>query len=191
MTVFTEDAMERPLFDESMEDIERADEWSGPHGFLFDPMTYPTKVELARQFLDAAILLTKTIQRKEFEDYKLANPVLFLYRHSIELILKCAVGGDVDGHKLDVLADIFARRCKEQYSQDVPAWITARLKEIAKFDPNSTAFRYAEIWDSQSKRHVLAHGEFHINLDHLQRAMIALFTALEGVVGKIKAQGEP
>lgn len=186
--VFSEEAMTRPLFDESLEGIEREDEWSGPHGFLFDPMTYPIRPELSQQFLDAANLLTRAILRKEFEDYKLANPVLFLYRHSIELILKCALGGDAEGHRLDVLADIFAHRCKEQYGQDVPAWITARLKEIAKVDPNSTAFRYAENWDATSKRHVPVCGEFHVNLHHLQRAMTALHTALAGVVGKIKGE---
>jgi hypothetical protein len=189
--VFTEETMTRPLFDVSLEGIEREDEWSGPHGFLFDPMTIPTQAELSRQFLDAANLLAEAILRKEVADYTLTNPVIFLYRHSVELILKSALGGNAEGHKLDALADTFARRCKEQHGQDVPAWITARLKEIARVDPNSTAFRYAEKWDAASKRHVRIDSSFHVDLHHLQRSMAALHTALAGVVGKIRGQDQP
>ena len=151
-------------------------------------MTNPIRPELSGQFLDAANLLVEMILRKEYEDYKLANPVLYLYRHSIELILKCALGGDADGHRLDVLADIFARRCMEQYDQEVPSWIITRLKEIAKVDPNSTAFRYAENWDAGTKTRAPFSGEFYVNLHHLQQAMNALHVTLAGVVGKIKGQ---
>jgi hypothetical protein len=186
-----EQAMTRPLFDASFEGIERQDEWSGPHGFLFEPMTYPSKSELSRQFLNAAEGLVDAILRKEVADYTLAYPAMFLYRHSIELVLKCALGGDADGHKLIDLADIFARRCKEQHGQEVPAWITARLKEIAAVDPNSTAFRYAENRVAKSKLRVPFYGEFHVDLHHLRRSMAVLHAALSGVIGKIDAQESP
>lgn len=175
-----------PLFDKSLEGIEREDEWSGPHGFLFDPMTRPTKAELSKQFLDAADQLVETILRREVADYTVAYPAIFLYRHAIELVLKCALGGDARGHKLDELADTFARRCKEQYGQDVPDWVNARLKEIADVDPNSTAFRYAENFDRQLKRDVPIRSDFHVDLRHLQRSMSVLHAALNGVVGKIR-----
>ncbi len=181
-------AMMRPLFNHSFEDIQREDEWSGPHGFLFEPMTYPTKPELSQQFLDAANQLADAIVNKDVADYTLVYPTMFLYRHSIELILKCAMGGDADGHKLDQLADTFARRCKAQYGQEVPAWITTRLKEIAKVDPNSTAFRYAENWDAKSKRKAPLDDEFHVDLHHLRRSMAVLHTALSRVIGKLRRQ---
>lgn len=183
-----ERAMMRPLFNHSFEGIQREDERSEPHGFLFEAMTYPTKPELSQQLLDAANQLADAIISKEVADYTLVYPTMFLYRHSIELILKCALGGDAGGHKLDQLADTFARHCKEQYGQEVPAWITARLKEIARVDPNSTAFRYAENWDAKSKRKAPLAEEFHVDLHHLRRSMAVLHTALSRVVGKLRRQ---
>ena len=180
-----ERAMTRPLFDRTFEDISREDEWSGPHGFLFDPMTYPTKPELSRQFLDAADQLVNAILAKEVADYTVANPALFLYRHAIELVLKCAIGDDRRGHKLDVLGDELARRCRDQHGQDVPGWITDRLKEIAKVDPNSTAFRYAENRDPKLKMDVPIETDFHVDLRHLRRSMTVLYETLNGVIGKI------
>jgi hypothetical protein len=180
-----ERAMTRPVFDRSFEDITREDEWSGPHGFLFDPMTYPTKPELSRQFLDAADQLVEAILSKNVADYTVAYPALFLYRHAIELVLKSALGGDLKGHRLADLADEFARRCKDQHGQAVPAWIISRLKEIAEVDPNSTAFRYAENFDPKLKKDVTIDADFHVDLRHLQRCMTVLHEALSGVIGKI------
>lgn len=181
-----ERAMKRPLFDRTLENISRENEWSGPHGFLLDPMTYPTRPELARQFLDAANQLADAIHAKDVADYTLAFPALFLYRHAIELILKCALGGDLSGHKLTDLADEFARRCCAQYGQEVPSWVTDRLKEIANVDPNSTAFRYAENWDKSQNAYVPIEADFHVDLGHLRRSMTILYEALSGVIGKIK-----
>ena len=185
MSIFSEEAMTRPLFEEPADDIGRPDEWSEPLGFLFDPMFDQSKSEISQQFFFAANLLVDVIRRLDCEDYKLPYPVLFLYRHSIELILKSALGGDADGHKLDVLADLFVCRCKDQHGVDVPSWITDRLKEMAEIDPNSTAFRYAENWDKASKRRAPLLLEAHVNLHHLQRAMAALHNALAGGVGKL------
>jgi hypothetical protein len=53
-----------------------------------------------------------------------------------------------------------------------------RLKELAKIDPGSTAFRYSENRDETSKKYVPVDGEFHVDLRHLQRVMNALKTAL-------------
>lgn len=183
-----EEAMTRRLFEEVTPDIERFDAWSGPHGFLFDEMTHPTKLALSQQFLDAADQLVDRIRQQECEDYRLAFPALFLYRHAIELIVKCALGGDVEGHRLDELADILQRRCQEQHKQDVPTWIMDRLNEFARHDPNSTAFRYAESTDRKTKQRVWLIDSAHVDLYHLQRAMTVLYTALANVVGKIRGQ---
>ena len=47
---------------------------------------------IGQQYFDAAHLLAETIKSGECHDYELANPVLFLYRHFIELFLKAALG---------------------------------------------------------------------------------------------------
>ena len=185
MAVYTKETMTRPLFEEPTEDIGRSDEWSEPLGFLFDPMFDQSKPVLSQQFLDAANLLVESVRRMDCEDYKLTFPVLFLYRHSIELVLKAALGKKTNEHRLDVLSYQFSLLCKEQYGQSVPRWITDRLKEIAEIDPNSEAFRYAEIKDKTSKDYKPLLLERHVNIHHLQRAMTALHSALAGVVGKL------
>ena len=93
MTAFTEDAMTRPLFEEPGPHIERSDAWSGPQGFLFGGMARcATKLDIAQDYMEAAYVLTEAIKKGDWEDYRLANPVFFLYRHSIELFLKGVMG---------------------------------------------------------------------------------------------------
>ncbi len=185
MPVFTDEAMTRPLFEELTLNHARADEWSEPLGFMIGGIATPSRFDHSKQYFDAATLLVDAIKRREWADYELCNAVLFLYRHSIELILKSAMGTSPKGHRLDELAVTFQRLCKDQYGQDVPAWITARLNEIARIDPNSTVFRYAENWDKNSRTDVSVEGELHADLVHLQRAMAALYVSLVSVAAKI------
>ena len=183
MTEFTEDALTRPLFVEPTDDIVREDAWSGPFGLMIGGMSLPTKPELSQQFFNAANLLVESIKQREIEDYKLVNPILFLYRHSVELMLKSVIMNDVNHHKLDVLADNLARIIKERSGKEVPAWVIARLKELAKFDPNSTAFRYAENRDKTTNKYVSVDGEIYVGLIHLQQAMMALYATLASIIG--------
>src|SRR5438105_4544519 len=88
MKGFRQSAMTRPLFEEPTEEIERPDAWSGAKGFIFGGMALRLKWELGEQFLDAANALIQSIKQNECEDYRVANPALFLYRHWLELTLK-------------------------------------------------------------------------------------------------------
>ncbi len=182
MTNFSEDQMYRPLFEEPTDDIERVDAWEGPLGFLVGGMANLSLQQLAEQYFDAAFLLTELIQNHRWEDYRLANPTLFLYRHSIELLLKAALGETAKTHSLDELADDLVAVVKREFDTDVPNWITARIKELAKIDPGSTAFRYSENWDKTARKGIPVDGEFHVDLLHLQRAMDTLKTALDGLL---------
>jgi len=112
------------------------------------------------------------------EDYRLANPTLFLYRHSIELLLKAIIGKTVKTHSLNELADAFVIFVKRERDIDIPAWVIVRIQELAKIDPGSTAFRYNKNWDKTAKKDRAVDGEFHVDLLHLQHAMNALKTAL-------------
>lgn len=181
MNVFPESAMTRPLFEEPSPELERIEPWFGPKGFMIGGMALPKEQELGQQYFDAANILVETIKRGDWEDYKLANPALYLYRHSIELTIKSLIGPAVKGHNLAALADRFESTVWERFGQEVPGWITARLKEIAAIDPNSTAFRYSQNYDKQLKRDVPVDGELHVDLGHLQDAMRVLNAALVGM----------
>lgn len=172
--VFTEEAMTRPLFEELTGEHTREDEWSGPHGFAIGGMMQANTASLAEEYFAAANELVDAIKEKRIADYRIGNAALFLYRHSCELILKAALPGAKRGHDLIDLTDSFVAMAKEQYGQDVPAWIVRRMKELASIDPNSTAFRYGK------------YGTPIVSLPHLQAVMLALNTALVSAVAEIK-----
>jgi hypothetical protein len=69
--------------------------------------------------------------------------------------------------------------------KEVPAWVILRIKEIARIDPASTAFRYGKTFDPVSKTDRPIPGEAYVSLPHLQDAMIALNWALASVVGGV------
>lgn len=167
-------ALERPLFEEPSSACERPDPWTGPKGFMFGGMALPTKLELGHQYYEAASLLVDAIKRDELEDYRLANPVLYLYRHWLELALKSLIGTDAHGHDLGQLASEFESTMRGTTGSVLPSWIARRVKEVAAIDPNSTAFRYAENRDRITKRDVPVDGEIYVNLNHLREAMEAL-----------------
>jgi hypothetical protein len=173
--------MLRPLFEEPTAEIEREDPWSGPKGFMLGGWSLPTRNEMAMQYFDAANLLVQAIKQNEVEDYRVPNPVLFLYRHAVEMALKGIMVSAPRTHDLSRLADDFEAFIKDKCGQSVPTWITARLKEIAGVDPNSTAFRYGQYQCKGPNQAALADGEIYIDLFHLQRSMKTLLAALERV----------
>jgi hypothetical protein len=184
--IFTDSAMNRPLFEEPTEAIEREDPFTGPQGFMIGDEFIPRRPELAQQYFDAAHLLLESIKRGEWEDYKLVNPALFLYRHSLELLLKEIVGGSRRSHDLAELADALAETVQARTGQSVPPWIMKRLKEIASIDPGSTAFRYGENYDPVAKRSIPpVTSAVYVSLPHLQRAMLTLNAALVGARAEV------
>jgi HEPN domain-containing protein len=143
-------------------------------------MFLPTKLEMAEQYLHAANVLAETVKRQEQEDFRLANPVLFLYRHALELALKALLRSASTHHKLDALAADLKTYVRENYQQDVPTWVTERLNEIAELDPNSMAFRYGEEKYGGSKTFSPIPGEKYVDVAQLQKSINELFAALAG-----------
>ena len=179
--IFSKTARVKPLFVEPSDECVREDPLTGPQGFMVGGMAKPNMFELSREYYIAAELLVDSIQRGDVLDYDIANPVLFLYRHAIELLLKSIIGGELRTHGLDALTSKFEEFTSKCYGQQVPPWIVRRIKEVAKIDPGSTAFRYTENWDKEQKRFVSVDGEVYVSLPHLQKSMKALYTALAGV----------
>ncbi|MCV2438177.1 HEPN domain-containing protein [Paucibacter sp. DJ2R-2] len=174
-----------PLFVELSEEHQREDAYSGPHGFVFGGEFIPTKLEMAEQYLHAANILADTIKRQEQEDFRLANPVLFLYRHALELVLKALLRTNSTHHRLDALAADLKTFARQKYQQEVPSWITSRLAEIAALDPNSMAFRYGEEKYGGSKEFSPVPGETYVSVGYLQKSVNELFSALADAAGRI------
>ena len=189
MSVFTHAQMYRPLFEDPTFALEREGPFDGPLGFIVGGMANLNFEYLGQQYFDAASLLASAVRSQDYEDYRLANPILYLYRHSIELFVKAALGDAAKTHDLADLAERFQALIKAEFNYDVPDWVGKRLKELAAIDPNSTAFRYSQNYDKATKRDLPVDGEYHVDLAHLQNSMLALSTALIGVVVAI-ASGE-
>ena len=183
--IFTKDAMSRPLFEEPGDHIVRDDPFSGPQGFMVGDEFIPTRIEMAQQYFDAAHMLLESIKRGDWEDYKLVNPALFLYRHSLELLVKGLLGSAPKTHDLAALADEFSQAYSDRWQRPVPGWIIERLKEMAAIDPGSTAFRYGENYDRALKADVPVPSAMYVSLPHLQRAMLTLNAALRGEIAEI------
>jgi len=184
--IFTKDAMSRPLFEEPGDHIVRDDPFSGPQGFMVGDEFIPTRIEMAQQYFDAAHMLLESIKRGDWEDYKLVNPALFLYRHSLELLVKGLLGSAPKTHDLAALADELSQAYFDRWQRPVPGWIIERLKEMAAIDPGSTAFRYGENYDRALKADVPpVPSAMYVSLPHLQRAMLTLNAALRGEIAEI------
>lgn len=189
--IFTEEAMTRPLFEELTGDHEREDEWSGPHGFAIGGMMQANAASLGEEYFVAANELVDAITAKRVADYSIGNAALFLYRHSCELLLKAALPCAKRNHDLNGLTDSFVTMVKDKHGEDVPTWITRRMKELAAIDPKSTAFRYGAYNVPIDAADRPIEFEAYVSLPHLKAAMHALNTALVLAVSEIRmARGE-
>jgi len=133
---------------------------------------------MAEQYLHAAKFLAEAIKRQEQEDFRLASPVLFLYRHALELALKALLRNGSTHHRLDARGADLKTLVREKYQQEVPGWITARLNELAALAPGSMAFRYGEEKYGGGKQFSPAPGEMYVGVGRLQASINEPFTAL-------------
>lgn len=135
------------------------------------------RVELAEQYLKAANLLVGAIQKKQVGDFEIAYPVLFLYRHALEVLIKHFIGREVNHHRLDALADDLVSFVRDHHGVKVPSWIVKRLREIARIDPTSEAFRYGEDRYTSKDRSSVPY-ETYIRVSELHDVMNTLYSAL-------------
>jgi hypothetical protein len=169
-----------PLFVEPSNAFERDDPYTGVKSFVVGGMSQPTYRELSLQYFDSAYLLIETIKRCDWADYLLVNPVLFLYRHPLELLLKSILPVSKKSHDLLALADQYNVLVLTRNGLPPPKWIYFRLKELAEIDPGSTSFRYAEKRDKLQNRNVSVEGEIFVDILKLQRIMAAIYCSISG-----------
>jgi hypothetical protein len=186
---FTQQAMTRRIFEEPGPHIERVDAFSAPHGFLFGDQSgmggSPDHLSLAQDYMEAAYVLTEAVLKGDWEDCRIAEPLMYLYRHATELFLKGVMRLDERHHDLAALADEFESFFQKQYGREMSKLVSQRLKEIASVDPRSTMFRYGKTYDSKARRHYPIRGEHYVDLLNLQDAMVALNWAIASSIGGV------
>lgn len=168
------------LFRDPGEGDEREDGYSQPHGFLLGGMLADERESIAFQYLKAANLIVDGVRQKQVADYEVAYPVLYLYRHAIEVLVKALIGGDKDHHRLDVLGCELVAHVRARYDQEVPRWVIEQLNEVASIDPTSQAFRYGEdkYSDCKAKQRRPIPYETYVRVEDLHKSMNRLYAAL-------------
>ncbi len=124
-----------PLFRDVPDEI---DEMWG-HGSLIGGMAARQLAQVARSYKAAADELAGRALASQ-EPHELDYPVLFLYRHAIELYLKALLSDRPRTHNLGRLIDLL----EGQYGGKLDGWIADHLRDFHEIDRKSDMFRYAD-----------------------------------------------
>ena len=141
--------------------------------------------------LAADALVDKLMEKRTRQDF-LVYPIVFLYRHYIELSLKHMIflGNKIskdefrlpEHHRIDALWSE-ARKILEEMNSGSPKKVLdaveSCLKELARRDPTGEAFRYPM---DLKRRHYFEKQE-QVNLRHFRETMEKISSLFEGAVG--------
>lgn len=161
----------RPLFQEPPEDRELLTgalllNWNGAAG-IEAPEVGAAYRAAAERLLDAAI--------SENASWEALYPVLFCYRHALEVTLKSMLLTPAKNHRLPEIWATVQSRVEGRYQPDQVAWLTDRILEFDRVDPSSTAFRYHDAVPSRRG------AELWVDFHHLRATMTFVFSALNRI----------
>ena len=173
-------APNKPIFEEVPDELDET--WT--HGILVGGMASESDdVSLARQYGDAAAFLVKDAL-EDGEPWSLSYPILFLYRHSIELYLKTIIArltppGCWSTHDLKYLLSRFEKLVSEHYGKSIPSWVKQDILGFAQLDNKSEGFRYTR---STKNVQTMLPGEYWVELRHLKSRMEVISRGLEEIL---------
>jgi|ERR1051325_8590838 hypothetical protein len=152
------------------------------HGILLNGGGQYQYLELARNYRHAAeSLLDEAVRGGEPLD--LASPVLFSYRHTLELYLKIIGEIDEPTHSLARCVHLVERRHGSKVNAQIKGWI----QEFDKIDPHpGTSFRYAD--DTTG---TIRYSEYWIDFVQFKFAMKQVFNLLDNAILRLGATGKP
>ncbi len=162
-----------PIFQEPPEELDET--WR--HGSLiggicegaFDTFSLADSYKLAGDMLVDAV-------PSKAEAYELVYPIVFNYRHAVELYLKAILSSKGrkrkpkgQKHNLGSLLQKLQGLLTSEYRTDAPEWLKNLILTFNDFDPGSTTFRYGD--SGVVSRSTGDGGEFWVDLPHLKRSM--------------------
>lgn len=161
--IFSEHAqLHTPVFQHVPDEIDET--WQ--HGALIGGMGFRDRRQVARAYRLAADELVELALTKH-QPHELDFPILFLYRHTVELYLKAALENPPEHHDLGELIRLLEAECGNQLA----GWIRDRLWDFHEIDRRSAIFRYADPGPP---------GELWIDFHQLQAVIGKLVEAFEG-----------
>lgn len=141
--------------------------------------------DLAESYKCAAEILIERVLSNKAEAWELVYPIMFNYRHCLELYLKMIVQPGRNRHSLQGLLSNLVRYMRDTHHQPVPKWFKDAILELHEFDENSTTFRYSEVGVKSST--TPCGGEYWGDLSEFQKLMKSVVVALRNVIlAKIK-----
>jgi hypothetical protein len=139
-------------------------------------------LELARNYRHVADdLLRAALKSGEPRDF--AYPVLFAYRHTLELYLKIVGQIDEITHSLRKCVRLVEER---HPGNPIDPVIKGWIHELDRIDPNGTAFRYAD-----AKLGSPTGSEHWLDLVQFKFAMDLVFQMLDRAVLRLGTKGRP
>jgi DNA-binding transcriptional MerR regulator len=134
--VFAEFAsLNTPVFQEVPDEIDET--WQ--HGVLVGGWASRNWPQVARAYKKAADeLLTQAL--RQCEPHEFDYPIIFLYRHTIEVYLKAMLTPPPKTHDLGRLTELLELQCGNK----IAPCVKDRLRDFQRMDEHSDVFRFAE-----------------------------------------------
>ena len=155
------------IFTEPPEDVDES--WT--HGAMLGGMRGYDNESLARSYFSVGSVLIEHAVNIEGESQELICPILFNYRHGIELYLKVILQPKKLNHSLGSLLEQFCQHVRIGYAESVPGWLTRPITQLAEFDPGSDLFRYETTRKPEVRKTFQNGGEYWVDLKTLSRTM--------------------
>jgi len=132
------------LFWRPEDEFTRFNEWCEPKVFSFGDMDILEEKNLrkiAENYLRCGDVLLEQVLKNELQDYVAQFPIIYLFRHSVEVLLKhiiIAQNGKIitDEHNLHRLMN---------FAVGIDPWAQRRIQEIGAIDPSSESLRYGGV----------------------------------------------
>ena len=111
---------------------------------LVGPNEVRDNYTLATSFFQAATELKKLVLEHSGKHlFRYEYPMLFLYRHALELYIKSILPMPRKGHNLGHLLSEFISHMQNAYRVDISdGWFVRAIKEVSTVDPSAQSFRY-------------------------------------------------
>jgi hypothetical protein len=170
------------------EDIPEAVDETWTHvGAMLGGMTGP--LDLGDSYFLAGEALIESVLSRQNHGYELIYPIMYTYRHGVELYLKAIVSPAPRHHDLAALLGAFRAHIESRYGEKVPAWLANPISELATYDPASDVFRYEQTRHQRLQNE----GEFWVDLralrDRMDRVRVAFRRVMSAeITGQIPPQ---
>jgi hypothetical protein len=138
-----------------------------------------TQWSIAVSFFEAAESLREIVLSFHGNDlFRREFPMLYLYRHSIELFLKDTLNQKENGHNLSGLLGKLVEQIKQQHNVDVSAgWFASEIRHLSEIDPTSQGFRYSHKIDTSP---AIA-DSYILDIEDLGKRMRSLYDVFRGM----------